>query len=91
MNVALLDSADVRLVTIVGPGAWGRPALPWPWPTHLQRRKPRPYADGIVFVDLTVINAAAAIVPAIADRLGAGSGRAPQRQSFAAGQAACVL
>lgn len=68
--LALLDSADVRLVTVVGPGGMGKTRLAVAVAQALQQRKPRPFPDGIVFVDLTAVADAAAIVPAIADRLG---------------------
>jgi predicted ATPase/transcriptional regulator with XRE-family HTH domain len=62
----LLDKSECRLLTLVGPGGFGK--------THLAiesaRRMQAVFADGVFFVPLDPVNTTRFIVPMIADAMG---------------------
>ncbi|MCA9972149.1 MAG: AAA family ATPase, partial [Anaerolineales bacterium] len=67
--LAMLTQPAIRLITVVGPGGMGKTRLSLAAADVLQQQTPRPFADGIVFVDLTAVAAPDAFFPALARAL----------------------
>lgn len=57
--LAMLTQPAIRLITVVGPGGMGKTRLSLAAADSLQQQTPRPFADGMVFVDLTAVPALA--------------------------------
>lgn len=68
--LALLGSPDARLVSLVGPGGIGKTRLALGAAAALQQVRPRPFASGIVFVDLAAVSDVAGMADAVATAMG---------------------
>ena len=68
--LALLTAADARLVSLVGPGGIGKTRLAIQAAATLAEREPDRFADGVFFAPLAHLNAAAAMVVAVAEAIG---------------------
>jgi transcriptional regulator with XRE-family HTH domain len=66
--IALLGQANVRLVTLTGPGGTGKTRLALEVGAHLQGT----FNDGVVFVDLAPVREAQFVLPTLATTLGVG-------------------
>ena len=64
--IALLGQANVRLVTLTGPGGTGKTRLALELGAQLQDA----FADGVLFVDLAPLREAQFVLPTIANTLG---------------------
>ena len=68
--MALLTAPEVRLVSLVGPGGIGKTRLAVQAAATLAEREPDRFADGVFFAPLAHLNAAAAMVAAVAEAIG---------------------
>ena len=68
--LALLTAAEARLVSLVGPGGIGKTRLAIQTAATLAEREPDRFADGVFFVPLAHLNAAAGMVAAVAEAIG---------------------
>ena len=68
--LALLDRLGTRLVTLAGPGGSGKTRLALAVAAALDRLSPRPFRDGIVFIDLSAAATAEQLTQAVSAAIG---------------------
>ncbi|HRQ41281.1 MAG TPA: tetratricopeptide repeat protein [Chloroflexota bacterium] len=69
MLLAMVNQPVIRLISLIGPGGMGKTRLALATAAALARQTPRPFADGIVFVDLSAVNEPESLIPTLARSL----------------------
>lgn len=67
--LAMINQPVIRLISLIGPGGMGKTRLALAAAAALARQIPRPFADGIVFVDLAPVNELESLIPTLARSL----------------------
>lgn len=67
--LAMLAQPEIRLISVVGPGGIGKTRLVLAAAGALRQQQPRPFADGILFVDLTAAADPDSFLPVLARTL----------------------